>query len=101
MMSDKVLYWGSVVLGALALLLLVTNVCMINGNRAMQDELGQRQAAISNSSSLSQLNQGLVQALAQAAVDAHDQEIRELLTAQGITIKNQKAAAAADEKSKK
>jgi len=86
-MNDKVWYWGSVAFGALALLLLVINVCLINGNRGMQNELGQRQAAISNSVNLSQLNQALVQALAQAAVTEDDEEIRNLLSSQGITVK--------------
>ena len=86
-MSDKVLYWVSVALGALALLLLVVNVCLINGNRNLQNELSQRQAIIGNSANLSQLNQALVQALAQAAVDDDDQDVRDLLAAQGITVK--------------
>jgi hypothetical protein len=96
-MSDKALYWGSVTFGALALLLLVANVCLINGNHNMQIELNQRQAAINNSGNMSQLNQALVQALAQAAVDNDDKDIRDLLAAQGISIKP-KADKAADKK---
>jgi len=73
-MSDKVLYWGSMVFGGLALLLLVANVCLINGNRNLQVELGQRQAAISNAANLNQLNQALIQALAQASVNNQDRK---------------------------
>ena len=86
-MSDKTLYWASVTLGALALLLLVANVCLISGNRSMQDQLSLRQTTINNSVTLNQLNQGLVQALAQAAVNDDDKEARDLLASQGITIK--------------
>jgi hypothetical protein len=86
-MNDKVLYWGSVVLSALALVLLVANVCIINGNRSMQVEIGQHQGMISNSVNMSQLNQALVQALAQASIDDDDKDIHDLLAGQGITVK--------------
>ena len=91
-MNDKVLYSGSMILSALALLMLVTNICLINSNRNMQMEIGQRQAAINNSGPQSQLNQALVQALAQAAVNDDDKAIRELLSSQGISIKKNAAA---------
>jgi len=45
-MDEKITYWAAVSFGALALVLLVLNVSFINGNRAMQDELAQRQAVI-------------------------------------------------------
>ena len=98
-MNDKVLYWGSVVLGALSLVLLVANVCVINGNRNMQIEIGQHQNIINGSMQASQLNSGLVQALAQASIENDDKEIKELLASQGITVKP-KAAAEKNEASK-
>jgi hypothetical protein len=94
-MNDKVFYWGSVVLGSLAVLLLVANVCLIDGNRSLQAEIGRRQGLIGNSVNLSNLNQSLVQALAQIAVDDNDQDVRELLAGQGITIKKKADAPAA------
>lgn len=87
-MSDKVVYWSSVVFGALALLLLIANISLVSGNRTLQVEIAARQNAISGAVSMSQLDQSLAQALAQAAVKDDDQEIRDLLAAQGITIKN-------------
>jgi hypothetical protein len=100
-MDDKVAYWASVILGALALLLLITNVALINSNRTIQMEISRRQNIISNGVSLSQLNQGLVQALADAAVKNDDKEIRDLLAGQGITIKpNASANSAADASAK-
>src|ERR1700722_4887414 len=86
-MDEKVAYWASVALGALALVLLVLNVSFINGNRALQDEVNQRQAAINRGGTLSQVNQGLVQALANSSVKDDDSQIRDLLAAQGITVK--------------
>jgi hypothetical protein len=94
-MSDKVLYWVSMTLGGLGLLILVANVCLINSNRSMQIDLGQRQAAINNAANLNQLNQALIQALAQSAVNDEDKDIKDLLTSQGITLKPKSAATAA------
>jgi len=86
-MNDKVLYGGSMVLGALALIILVANVCLINGNRNLQTTLAQRQTFINNAPGMNQINQALVQALAQASVNDEDKDIRDLLAAQGITVK--------------
>jgi hypothetical protein len=94
-MSDKMLYWVSMTLGGLGLLILVANVCLINSNRSMQIDLGQRQAAINNATNLNQLNQALIQALAQAAVNDSDKEVKDLLTSQGITLKPKANADAA------
>ena len=94
-MNDKVLYWGSMAFRRSGALLLIANVCLINGNRNLQVELGQRQAAINNAGNLNQLNQALVQALAQASVNNQDKEISDLLTSQGITVKPKSGAAAA------
>jgi len=94
-MSDKVLYWGSMIFGGLALLCLVANVCLINSNRNLQADLAQRQAAINNAANLNQLNQALVQALAQASVNSQDKEITDLLGSQGITVKPKSGATGA------
>lgn len=97
-MDDKASYWASVGLSALALLLLVTNVALVNSNRNLQTELGQRQNVINSGINLSQLNQGLVQALADASVKNDDKEIRDMLAAQGITIKSKGEPAAESSK---
>lgn len=85
-MDEKTTYWASVILGALALMLLVVNICMINGNHRLQDEINQRQGAINSGVTLSQINKGLVQALADIAVKSNDSDARGLLAKQGITI---------------
>lgn len=95
-MNEKILYWASVGFSALALILLSGNVAMINANRAQQNEFTSRQSTINGGTTLSQINQSLVQALAQASVDNDDKDIRQLLTAQGITVTKNAAAAPAE-----
>ncbi|MDP9127135.1 MAG: hypothetical protein M3N08_02585 [Pseudomonadota bacterium] len=85
-MDEKTTYWASIALGAVALVLLVINMSLINGNRHLQEEISQRQAAINSGVTLNQVNKGLVQALAEIAVKNSDTEARGLLAAQGITI---------------
>jgi len=92
-MDDKVAYLASVALSALALLLLVTDISLVNSNRQLQIEVNQRQAIINNGVNLSQINQGLVQALADFSIKDNDKEIRDLLAAQGITVKPKTASA--------
>ena len=94
-MNDKLLYSGSMFLGTLALLLLVVNVCLVNSNRNLQLELGQRQSLISASTAQSQINNALVQALAQASVNSDDKDMRDLLASQGISIKAKQPTSAA------
>lgn len=86
-MNEKTAYWASVVLSTLALVLMIASVFLINGNRDLQAEVAQRQAIINSGINLSQLNQSLVQALADASIKDDDKQIRDLLAAQGITIK--------------
>lgn len=84
-MEEKIAYWASMVLGGLALVLLILNISLINGNRNLQESINQRQATINAGATLNQLSRGLVQALAEAA-NNNDSAIRDLLAAQGITV---------------
>ncbi len=86
-MTDKIMYWASVLFSALALLLFVANTALIKGNRNMQEDIGQRQAVINNAQNLTPLNQNLAQALAETAVKNDDKKISDLLASQGITIR--------------
>jgi hypothetical protein len=92
-MDDKASYWASVGLSAVALLVLVTNVALVSSNRNLQFEVNQRQVALNNANSLSQLNTSLVQALAETSIKNDDKAIRDLLSSQGITIKPKGATA--------
>ena len=65
----------------------------MNENRTAQDTIAKNQASINKGLSLSQLNQNLVQALAEASTKEDGAPIKELLAAQGITLKTPPAAA--------
>lgn len=87
-MTDKIMYWISIVFSALSVLLVAVNIAVIGGNRTMQAEINSRQASIDTAIRFSQLNQNLAQALAESAAKNNDKEIRDLLYSQGITIKD-------------
>lgn len=91
-MDGKLTYGASTVLAVLSLVLLAANIALINSNRTLQDSANQRQSEIGRGTSLANLNQSLVQALAEAAVNNNDAGIKDLLASQGITI-NPKAVA--------
>lgn len=93
-MNGKLSYNICLALGALSLILLVVNVALIDSNRHLQDSANQRQAEINKASSLANLNQGLVQALASAAVDSNDVAAKDLLASQGIKVKTKGGEAA-------
>jgi len=71
----------------LALLLMIANTALVNNNRSLQREMGERQASINTAVNLVQLNQGLAQALADVAVSKEDKGVRDLLASQGISVK--------------
>jgi len=85
-MTDKILYWATTVSSGLALILLVTNLAMLNGNQSLQGDINQRQTVINTASAVVPLNQQLSNALYDASVKNNDEKIRELLTAQGFTL---------------
>jgi predicted Zn-dependent protease len=96
-MDEKLTYWGSVIFSALALVLIVVNISLSNANRALQADVSQRQATINGGQALSQLNQSLVQALAEASVKDNNTQLRDLLSTQGITLKNAAAKSSTDD----
>lgn len=91
-MTDKIMYWVTVLFSGLAVLLIIVNMAVVSGNRTLDIEVKTRQMAIDTAARLSQLNQNLAQALAEASVKNDDQQIRDLLTSQGISIKSNKDA---------
>lgn len=105
-MTDKILYWATVVMASLALVLFVSNACLINGNVDLQTQINQRQNIINIAQNVLPLNQQLSNALYQASEKTNDTAIRALLVSQGFTVpsKDDKANApqvAEDSKSKK
>ena len=86
-MEEKITYWAAISLSWLALLLLVFNIALVGGNHKTQDEVVSRQAQINRGATLNQMNNNLVQALAEIATTKNNDAIRGLLAAQGITVK--------------
>ncbi|MGB9153618.1 MAG: hypothetical protein WCD70_11085 [Alphaproteobacteria bacterium] len=93
-MNEKIPYWLSVGLSTLALVLLLINITILNSNRAAQLDVNQRQATIAGGQQMNQLNQILVQAMAEAALKNNNTQLRDLLSAQGYTLKTEPAPAA-------
>jgi hypothetical protein len=95
-MTDKILYWTSIVSASLALLVFVTNACLINGNSDIQASIQQRQLVINTAQNVQPLNMQLSNALYEASVKTNDESIRALLVSQGFTLpsKADKAKAA-------
>ncbi len=93
-MKDKASYSASIVFSMVALILLIVNVYLTVAVRAKQTDLGERQAEIASGQTLSQLNQSVVRALAEASVKHNDAHVRDLLASQGITMKTEPTATA-------
>ena len=86
-MNEKNAYWSSVILGAIALLLLIVNISLATINRGRQVDVAARQTTLNNAQALGQINQALIQSLAEAVLKNGDSQIRELLSSQGVTVK--------------
>jgi hypothetical protein len=87
--------WGYRIILALSgitLILVVVYLVLIEQNRSVQAEVNQRQQFISQSLQFSRINDGLIRALATAAVTDKDDKLRQLLAQNGITINPQTGA---------
>jgi hypothetical protein len=87
-MKEKLAYQASVFFSVVAVVLLVVNISLANINRAKQNDVAQRQSTIASGQTLAQLNQGLVRAIADQSIKNNDSQLRDLLTSQGISLKN-------------
>ncbi len=88
-MKEKLAYQASVFFSVVAVVLLVVNVSLANVNRSKQNDIAKRQNDITSGQTLAQLNQGLVRAIADQSIKNNDSQLRDLLTSQGITLKNE------------
>jgi hypothetical protein len=86
MRADEWLYRVAVGLSALAAVLVIAYIVLVQENRAVQREVNQRQQFINQSIQLGRVNEALIRALAAAAASSNDQRLRELLTQNGITF---------------
>jgi hypothetical protein len=94
-MDEKIAYWGSVILSSIALVLIVVNISLSTSNRAVQEDVAQRQNQLAGGQQLSQFNQNLVQIIAEAAYKDNNTQLRDLLASQGISLKSSPTPAAA------
>jgi hypothetical protein len=79
-------YWASVGLGALTIVLVVVNFFVLSSNQSIQAAANQRQQFINQSVQLRQADNLLIRTLAQAAINAKDDKLRDLLAQQGVTL---------------
>jgi hypothetical protein len=85
-MLTRAQYLVLVVLAALALLLVVANGVVFSLNRGVQAEVNSRQQFVQQSVQLEGLYREIVKALAELAVKNGDQQIVQMLAAQGINV---------------
>lgn len=86
-MAYKLAFWASLIFGVLSLAFIVTNIVLLDTTYELRKHVEQRVELISNNEKLVQADQQLVTALAQIALQTKDPAFRDLLAAQGITIK--------------
>jgi hypothetical protein len=86
MRAEGWLYWVTVGLSALALVLVVAYIVLVQDNRRVQVDVNRRQQFINQSLQLGRINEALVRALAAGAVSNKDDKLRDLLGENGITI---------------
>jgi phosphoglycerol transferase MdoB-like AlkP superfamily enzyme len=91
-------FWLLTLMGLAALVLVVVNVVMANGNQSLRQEANQRQQYINQSIGIGRLHNQLVQALARLAVQAPDDALLEMLERHGINVSVRQQQAAPAEK---
>ena len=74
------------VLGALSVLLAVTNAAYFTRNRTAQAEVNSRQQFVQQSVALEGLYRDMTKALAELAVKNNDTQLLQMLAAQGINV---------------
>ena len=79
-------YWVLVGLSAASLILVFVQLAFVQNNRSIQAEINQRQQFINQSIRLGRVNEALIRSIAQTAVSENDENLRDLLSQQGITI---------------
>jgi hypothetical protein len=73
-------------LGALSVLLAVTNAVYFTRNRAAQAEVNSRQQFVQQSVALESLYRDIAKALAELAVKNNDTQLLQMLAAQGVNV---------------
>ncbi len=73
-------------LSGITLVLVVVYLYLGQQNRAAQAEVNQRQQFINQSIEFNRIDNALIQAIAATAVSANDGKLRDLLSANGVTV---------------
>lgn len=68
------------------LVIAIANVSLSRASRVMQTQIGEQQQFIATTAQLEVLNRELIRALAELAARNNDEQIRTLLSANGITF---------------
>ena len=79
-------FWLLTTLGSVALLLVIANIVMANGNLLRQSEINQRQQFVQQSLQLETLYKEIVRALGELATKNNDEQVKALLASQGLAI---------------
>lgn len=88
-------FWMLTAAGALAIVLALANMMLFQANRKLQDEANSRAQYIQQSIALEGLYRDIVKALADRALATRDEQVRDLLAAEGISLDFDKAVAPA------
>jgi hypothetical protein len=84
--GDVAAYWAAVAFGALTIVLVGANYFVLSSNQTIQVDANQRQQFINQSIQLRRADDLLIRMLAQAAISAKDDKLRDLLAQQGVTM---------------
>jgi hypothetical protein len=84
--GDVAAYWAAVAFGALTIVLVGANYFVLSSNQTIQVDANQRQQFINQSTQLKRADDLLIRTLAQAAISAKDDKLRDLLAQQGVTM---------------
>lgn len=79
-------YWILSVVAALCLLLVILDIAIVRSNQTLRTDVDRRGQYIQQSAQLQVLYQDMVKALADLAVQNKDDQLRDLLRQEGITI---------------
>jgi hypothetical protein len=85
-MLKRLEYVALLALAALIVVLVVTNIVLVLGNRSAQAEIQRDAQFIQQTAQLEVLYREIVKALADLSVKNQDAELRGLLTSHGITV---------------
>ena len=85
-MLKKWEFWFLTAVGALTLVLVVVNASLFLANRSTQIDINSRQQFVQQSIQLEGLYREIVKALADLSIKNGDKQIKDMLSAQGITV---------------